>query len=235
MCLADKISENPGTRSHVTGDPRSMPSTTSPIPLDLSGHRGLPPSEIAPLLEKVADAPEEEALSALTALLMDRTLHLLRLGSRQEILAEALMINRFLTLPEGDLLKESQPEVFGGWMLLGELLSGASRSSSREAVPSILRGTRGLEVLQLLARGKRPYLRSEIKQQLRFEKESDLLHLLRDLAEADLIVRYRPEGGQEVLIELGRVGREVMEPASPSPGEDDLPATSPAPPGAAFE
>lgn len=188
-----------------------MADRKPPIPLDLSGHRDLPPAEIAPLLEKVGDNPEERAVSTLTALLMNRALRLLRQGSRQEILDEALMLNRFLALPAGARLKESRPDAFGGWTALGELLSAAGRSSSSAAIPSILLGTRGRDVLELLASENRPYQRSEIKRRLDFRSESHLSHLLRDLEEADLIVRYRPEGGKEVLVELGSVGREVVE------------------------
>lgn len=188
-----------------------MADRKPPIPLDLSGHRDLPPAEIAPLLEKVGDNPEERALSTLTALLMNRALRLLRQGSRQEVLDEALMLNRFLALPAGARLKEIRPDAFGGWTALGELLSAAGRSSSRAAIPSILLGTRGRDVLELLASENRPCPRSEIKRRLDFKSESHLSHLLRDLEEADLIVRYRPEGGKEVLVERGPVGREVIE------------------------
>lgn len=189
----------------------AMPEQKPPIPLDLSGHRGLPPAEIAPLLEKVGATPENLALSALTALLMNRALRLLRQGSRQEILDESLMLNRFLATPAGDRLKKDRPEVFGGWTALGELLSGAARSVSRTAVPSILSGTRGRDILELLASEGRPLSRAEIKRRLDFKSESHLSHLLRDLEEADLVVRYRPEGRKDVVVELGPVGREVVE------------------------
>lgn len=182
-----------------------------PIPLDLSGHREAPPEDVVPLLEKVAKEPEERALSALTSLLRNRTLRLLRQGSREETLGEALMLNRFLATEAGERLRQVRPEVFGGCSALGELLSGAARSTGRAAVPAILSGTRGREILELLASEQRPLSRSEVKRRLEFTSESHLSHLLRDLEEADLVVRYRPEGGKEVVVELGQAGREVVE------------------------
>jgi len=187
-----------------------MPDSTSPIPLDLSGFREAPPAAVAPLVEKVAREPEEKALTALTALLMNRALRLLRQGSRQEILDESLMLNRALAIEAGAHLRQSQPEAFGGWSALGELLSGAARSTSRAAIPAILSGSRGREILELLAGEGRPVARSEIKRQLEFTSESHLSHLLRDLEEADLVLRYKPEGGKDVFVELGPVGREVV-------------------------
>jgi DNA-binding MarR family transcriptional regulator len=187
-----------------------MSNPATPIPLDLSGHREAPPEEIGSLLEKVAREPEDRALSALTTLLRNRTLRLLRRGSREEILGESLMLNRFLATEAGERLRQVRAEAFGGWSALGELLSGAARSSDRASVPAILSGSRGREILELLAGERSPLLRSEIKRRLDFTSESHVSHLLRDLEEADLIVRYRPEGSKEVVVELGPVGREVV-------------------------
>jgi len=188
----------------------AMPDTTAPISLDLSGYREAPPAAVAPLVEKVAHEPEEKALAALTALLMNRALRLLRQGSRQEILDESLMLNRVLATEAGAHLRQSRPEAFGGWSALGELLSGAARSTSRAAIPAILSGSRGREILEVLAGEGRPVARSEIKRRLEFTSESHLSHLLRDLEEAELVLRYKPEGGKDVFVELGPVGREVV-------------------------
>jgi DNA-binding HxlR family transcriptional regulator len=189
----------------------SMQNHSGPIPLDLSGFRDTPPATVAPLVERVAHEPEEKALGALTALLMNRLLRLLRQGSRQEILDESLMLNRVLAMEAGAHLRQSRPEVFGGWSALGELLSGAARSTGRAAVPSILSGTRGREILELLAGEGQPVARSEIKRRLELTSESHLSHLLRDLEEADLVVRYKPARGKEVLVELGPVGRQIVD------------------------
>jgi len=40
--------------------------------------------------------------------------------------------------------------------------------------------------------------------------ESHLSHLLRDLEEASLVVRYRPQGGKEVVVVLGPAGKEIV-------------------------
>jgi DNA-binding HxlR family transcriptional regulator len=189
----------------------AVSDTTTSTPLDLSGFREAPPAAVAPLVEKVAREPEDKALTALTALMMNRALRLLRQGSRQEILDESLMLNRVLAIEAGAHLRQSRPEVFGGWSALGELLSGAARSTSRAAIPAILSGSRGREILELLAGEGRPVARSEIKRQLEFTSESHLSHLLRDLEEAELVLRYKHEGGKEVLVELGPVGHQVVD------------------------
>jgi DNA-binding MarR family transcriptional regulator len=78
-------------------------------------------------------------------------------------------------------------------------------------VDSILLSTKGhgQSLLEELAREGRPLPRAEIRKRLRLG-ESHLSHLLRDLTEANLVVRHRPEGSKEVLVELGPVGREIV-------------------------
>lgn len=196
-----------------------MPDNNSmPFPLDLSGHRDVPAGEVAPLLARAADASEEEAIPVLTALLRNRVLRLLRQGSRQEILDEAMMINRFLAVEDGARLRQSQPEAYGRWSALGELLSAASRSTGRAAIPSLLLGTQGhgMSLLRLLTAEGGPLPRAEIRRRLGLG-EAHLSHLLRDLEEADLIVRYRPERSKEVFVEIGTAAREVLsQPAAAS-------------------
>lgn len=212
-----------------------MPDSLTSFPLDLSGLRDAPPEEVAPLLERAAETEDKRAIPVLTALLMNRLLRLLRLGSRQEILDEAMMVNRFLALEAGMRLQQSRPQVYGGWAALGELLSGAARSTGRAAIPALLRGTqgRGQEILKLLAAEAGPIQRSRIKKTLDLA-EAQLSHLLHDLEEADLIIRYRVKGSKEVLVELGSAGREVVAqtglsrpaPALPAPdatAEDEAP------------
>lgn len=188
-----------------------MSLTPSTILSDLSGLTGALPEEVYPLLERAAGEQEAAVLDSLTALLLDRALRLLRQGSRQEIFEESKALNRVLAGPESATLEEKMPGIHGGWMALGELLSEASRRSDRAAVDSILLSTKGhgQSLLEELAREGRPLPRAEIRKRLRLG-ESHLSHLLRDLAEADLVVRYRPEGSKEVLVELGPVGREVV-------------------------
>lgn len=181
----------------------------SNFPSDLTGHLDVPPAEVALLLELASQEMAEQPFRALTLLLMNRSLNLLREGSRQELLAEAMMINRFLEIEAGRRLRERQPEVFGRWSALGAMLSGASRASNRAAVPSILKGGRGQEVLDLLAARGGAVPRAEIRREIGLS-EAHLSHLLADLEEARLILRYRPQGSKEVLVELGPVGRERM-------------------------
>ncbi len=168
-----------------------------------------PPDEIAPLIERAAREGEPSTLKRATGLLVVRVLAALRTASRQEILDEALAVSRGISGDAGRALRETNPETFGAWKVLDGLLEEAARRSDRAAVPGLLRGTRGMTILELLAREGEPVPRSRIRQGLDLG-EAHLSHLLRDLEEADLILRFKPQGSREVLVELGPVGREVV-------------------------
>ena len=166
---------------------------------------------MAPLVARAAAEGEPETLKALTALLLDRSLRLLREGSRQEILDEALALSGGISGQSGQSLQKRNPETFGAWAALDDLLAEAARRSDRAAVPSLLKGTEGhgLAILELLAAEGRAVPRAEIRRRLELA-EAHLSHLLRDLEEADLIVRFRTQGSREVQVEIGRVGKEVV-------------------------
>jgi len=180
--------------------------------LDLSHLDTVAADEIAPVVERVAAEADADNLARLTDLLLDRALRLLREGSREEILDEALAISGGVSGETGRVLRERSPETFGAWAALDDLLAEAARRSDRAAVPSLLRSIEGhgLKVLELLAEKGQAVPRAEIRERLNLA-EAHLSHLLRDLEEADLIVRYRVQGKREVLVELGRVGREEVE------------------------
>jgi DNA-binding MarR family transcriptional regulator len=170
-----------------------------------------PAEEVAPLLERAALEFEPGVLKRATALLLDRVLRLLREGSRQEVLEEAGALSRGISGEAASVLESKNPTTYGAWASLYELLAEAARRSDRAAIPSLLKNTQGhgLAILELLKAEGRPVPRAEIRRRLSLG-EAHLSHLLRDLEEADLILRYKPEGGREVLVELGRVGREVV-------------------------
>ncbi|HEX3131886.1 MAG TPA: winged helix DNA-binding protein [Thermoanaerobaculia bacterium] len=168
-----------------------------------------PSQEIGRLVERAAMEADPTTLKVATALLFDRALLLLREGSRQEILDEALAVSRGISYEAGSALRKTNPETFGAWSALDKLLGEAARRSDRAAVPSLLRGTHGPAVLELLAGEGRALPRAVIRKRLDLG-EAHLSHLLRDLEEANLIVRYRPEKSKEVFVELGPAGREVV-------------------------
>ena len=181
--------------------------------LDLSSFSNLddaPANEIAPLVERAATEADSD-LTGLTDLLLDRALRLLREGSREEILDEALAVSGGVSGEAGVALRQRSPETFGTWEALDDLLAEAARRSDRMAVPSLLRSTQGhgLAILELLAGEGRAVPRAEIRRRLNLA-EAQLSHLLRDLEEADLIARYRPQGSREVVVDLARTGREVV-------------------------
>ncbi|HEX9734550.1 MAG TPA: hypothetical protein VGG06_21470 [Thermoanaerobaculia bacterium] len=185
----------------------------SSIPLDLTDldHADFE-TEVRPLLDALAADPEPKPARRVRALLLDRALRLLRTGSRTEIDDEATGLERFLASAEGQKLHKGSAEVFGGLSALARLLTGAADRADPAAVDSILRNHsgRGQQVLELLVGRGEPVPRTRIKAELGLS-ESHLSHVLRELEEADLIVRYRPGRGKEVLVKLGLVGREVVE------------------------
>lgn len=65
-------------------------------------------------------------------------------------------------------------------------------------------------VLELLAAAGGTMRRAVLKERLDALSESHLSHLLRDLEEAEMIVRRRPERSREVLVELRSAGREIV-------------------------
>jgi DNA-binding Lrp family transcriptional regulator len=189
-----------------------LPVVSLPAPLKPSAFADLsdaPPAEISPLVEQAAFEAEPATLKRATALILVRALRLLREGSREEILDEALAVSRGISGDAGRSLREKNPETFGAWSMLDGILEEAARRSDRAAVPSLLRGTHGPAVLELLAGEARPLPRAVIRKRLDLG-EAHLSHLLRDLEEADLILRYRPKGSKEVFVELGPAGREVV-------------------------
>lgn len=171
----------------------------------------VPSREIGPLVERAAFQADTGTLKSLTALLLDRSLRLLREASRESMLEEALAVSGGISGEAGEALRERSPEAFGAWSALDQLLAEAARRSDRAAVPTLLRGTQGhgLAILELLAAEGRAVARAEIRRRLDLG-EAHLSHLLRDLEEADLILRYRPKGSKEVVVELGPAGREVV-------------------------
>lgn len=186
----------------------SLPSLLTPATFaDLDG---APTAELAPLVTRAAREGDQATLASLSALLVDRALNLVREGSRNDLLEEALAVSGGISGDAGEALRERDPETLGAWSALDHLLAEAGRRSDPAAVKSILLSGRGREILELLAtENHRPVPRAEIRQRLDLG-EAQLSHLLRDLEEADLILRYREEGSREVLVELGRVGREYV-------------------------
>lgn len=194
---------------------------TSPIPKDLTGRQQAPFESIAGYLDVLAEKGDPQDERALTGLLQSRTLRLLRQGSREEINEEALHLSRFLESENGKALGRDRAELYGGWCALADLLIAAGRRRDEAAVDSILQsyGGNARRLLEFLAgRGagrenddEPPVAvqRSEVKKHLELS-ESHLSHLLRDLEEADLVFRYRVPKGREVMLELGPLGRRVV-------------------------
>jgi len=166
---------------------------------------------IEPVLETVPALANPEN-RRVTALLKDRTIRLLRTGARTAILDEALGLRRFLHSAKGQQLQENVPLLFGGWTAFADLLSESARRSDAAAAESILKShpTYGRRVLELLAEQDEAIPRSTIRRRLEIA-ESHLSRMLRDLEEANLIVRYRPDKGREVLVELGAIGKDCVE------------------------
>ena len=73
-------------------------------------------------------------------------------------------------------------------------------------------------VLELLAGNGGTMRRAALKERLEALSESHLSHLLRDLEEAEMVARRRPERSREVLVELLPAGREIVATRASSDG-----------------
>ncbi len=177
---------------------------------DLTGYLDAPMAEIVRVLEAAGrESTDRVYLERVGSLVVDRTLDLLRGAARSQIIDERVDLDRFLSSDVVGEIKHNHPDVFGGWAALSDLLAEAARRSDPPAADTILKGSQGLgyRLLEFLAERGAPMARAEIRERLNLS-ESHLSHLLRDLSEADLVVRDRR--GREAMIDLGPVGREVV-------------------------
>lgn len=162
------------------------------------------------LADFAAPNPSPKETSLLGWLLVHRGLHLLRVESREQIETEYVAISKFLDSRTAAVVREAQPEAFGAWTFLSDLLGEAAKRSDSAAVNSILLDHQGhgKRVLEVLAEAGQAVSRSALRTALNIS-ESHLSHLLRELEEADLICRYR--SGREISIELGSTGRAAVQ------------------------
>lgn len=177
----------------------------------LSAYINAPIGELRSVLEQAATKATDRVLvDAVGGLVLHRTLRLLREESRQQILAEGIALDEFLYSAPGEALKAAQPDLYWGWVGLSALLGEAARRSDRGAVESILgsQSSHGRALLELLAERGGAVRRGDVRVRLGLS-ESHLSHVLRDLAEADLI--ERTQVGREVALKLGPVGRDMVQ------------------------
>ncbi len=180
------------------------------VPGDISELDEEAASTLPELLQKALDEGDPRVRRTLRGLLLDRILRLLRQGDREALQEEAFLVSLLVSDATGDRLRAEDPETYGAFVYLQSLLSEAGRRTDRAAVAGLLRGTRGREILELLAAEGKPVQRSQIRSRLKLG-EAQISHLLADLEEATLVERFRPEKGREVLVKLGSVGRELAD------------------------
>lgn len=165
-----------------------------------------------PLERLIDDNLTQEDLEQVTGLLLNRVLHLLREASTTAILEECMDLNRFIESTVGQSVKSQRPDYFGRWAGIAELLSEAAQRVDAAAVSSILLAHKGYgqKILEILAAATTSLPRSQIRKHLEIS-ESHLSHILSDLDEASLIVRRRLDNSREVTIDLGPLGREIVD------------------------
>jgi hypothetical protein len=177
---------------------------------DYTGYADVQPQEFSALLYQAAAGQDVKLIEAVDALILYRTLERLRKSSRDEILQESLNLNEFLTSGEGKTFQSNYSEKHARWSALADLISQAARRSDAAAAHSILSShpTYGKKLLEILAANHQPVPRVSLVRDLEIS-ESQLSHLLRDLEEADIVVRFKQ--GREVMVDLGTVGTEIVE------------------------
>jgi DNA-binding HxlR family transcriptional regulator len=151
-------------------------------------------------------------LRRVTALLIDRLVFLLRAAPRSQIVEESADLSRMFGSGYFEGVKDEQPAAAGAWEALADVLSEAGRRTDHAAIDSILASSNGLPrtIIDELAQRSGRIRRAELRGVLNVT-ESYLSHILREMERAGLIVRIRSDEKKEVTIELGPIGREVVD------------------------
>src|SRR6266404_2950597 len=86
-----------------------MKRSSNPANLDFSHLPRASRDELAPALKEVLESPSDAALAGCTALLLDRALRLIRRGSRDDVLGEAVFWHALLETEGGKRLRNEGP------------------------------------------------------------------------------------------------------------------------------
>jgi DNA-binding MarR family transcriptional regulator len=168
-------------------------------------------NEIVHNLQDELQTVSENRLEKYTAVLLHRSLFLLRSGSRDQLLTESLALDELLSSDDSKRVKQDSPQTFGEWLGLSKLLTEAARRTDEAAASSIVLSHRehAKKVLMALCEREQPWARAELRGRVGIS-ESHFSHLLADLEEAELIRRYRAQEGKETLVELGLNGEKLF-------------------------
>jgi len=154
----------------------------------------------------------DEAVDAAIAMLRNRALRLLRTGSSSDLCNEAEVLNRYLYSRLGRQLQSRSAEVHARLRTIADMLSEASRRVDSVFLSAVLSSHKKYaeKILEILSpAGTDGVPRQKLLGELEIE-QSHLSHVLADLEDADVIVRYRHPGKKEVRVAIGPAGRELI-------------------------
>jgi DNA-binding MarR family transcriptional regulator len=182
------------------------------LTLNLSRFHTSPASELGPLLEAVASESDDGAVDAMLAVLRNRALRLIRSGSSSDLSAEAAVLNRYLFSRAGRALQSRDASRHTRIRMIAEMVGEAGQRTDSVFLSAVLSSHTkyARPIVEMLSRaGSEGLPRKQLLQKLNVE-ESHLSHILADLQDADVIVKYRRPGKKEVRVGLGPAGREIV-------------------------
>lgn len=187
--------------------------------MDLTSYLSISPAELETLLKQwlmEGESRDRFLEQEGTALIRERGLRLLKLGTRTEMIKEATVLQFVLDHPTNQAWRTRQPETFGHWQAIAQLLHDAARQTGAASLDVVLRShsKHGRRVLEVLRVRREPVLRSDLRKELDVT-ESQMSHLLADLEEASLVRKLTTPGSKAVMLELDWAGEQAIERFAP--------------------
>lgn len=181
--------------------------------LNVSRFHSVPPSEIAPLAEKLVREVDPDAVETLVALFRNRAMRLIRSGSTSDLREEASVLNRHLYSAAGRAMLHRDAVMHGRLQMIAEMEREASQRTDAMFLSSVLssHSRYARPIIEMLSRaGSDGVARQKILTDLKIPSESYLSHILADLEEADVVMRLRRPGSKGVRVVLGPAGHDLV-------------------------
>ena len=179
---------------------------------DIARFHDLDSHEMHPIVERALAEQDEAAREMWVALFRNRALKLIRKGSSIALGSEAAALNRHLNSSAGRAVREADPSYYARLATIADMLTVAGQRTDSVFLSAVLssHGKYARSILEMLAdAGDEGLPRRALLDRLKVS-ESHLSHILRDLEEADVVIRFRRPGLKEVRVALGHAGRDLI-------------------------
>jgi hypothetical protein len=181
--------------------------------VSISSFHAVLPAEIGEVVKRALSETDTELLEAWTSLFRNRALRLIRTGSSIDLRDESASLNRHLYAAAGRGLRDRNPNAYGRFQMIAEMLGEAAQRTDTVFVPAVLSSHNkyARPMLEMLSRaGREGVPRQQILARLKIPSESYLSHILADFEKADLIIKLRRAGSKGVSVALGPAGRDLV-------------------------